>query len=247
MFQYRQALVRMRQGDSDRQIAAARIMGRRTAARLRELGTQHKWLDATVAMPDDEAIAAALAQPKRASTTVSSLETQRQKIQGWAEQGVSGVAIFAALQREQGWSGSYSAVRRILADIRSSEPPETSCRQDFAPGEACQVDFGAGPMLMHPDDKLRRTWAFVMTLCFSRHQYVEFVWDQSAATWLGCHRRAFEWFGAVPLRVTIDNAKCAITKACSKDPTVQRAYAECAEGYGFKIDPWDRPKTAQPG
>jgi hypothetical protein len=92
-------------------------------------------------------------------------------------------------------------------------------------------------MLMHPDDKLRRTWAFVMTLCFSRHQYVEFVWDQTVATWLGCHRRAFEWFGAVPARVTIDNAKCAITKACSKDPTVQRAYAECAEGYGFKIDP----------
>ena len=39
MFQYRQALVRMRQGDSDRQIAAARIMGRRTAARLREFCT----------------------------------------------------------------------------------------------------------------------------------------------------------------------------------------------------------------
>ena len=237
MFQYRQALVRMRQGDSDRQIAGARIMGRRTAARLRELGIEHHWLDIAGPMPADEAIAAALGQPKRASTTVSSLEAQRERIQSWAEQGVTGVAIFAALQREQGWSGSYSAVRRILADIRSSEPPETSCRLDFAPGEACQVDFGAGPMLMHPDGKLRRTWAFVMTLCFSRHQYVEFVWDQSAATWLGCHRRAFEWFGAVPERVIIDNAKCAITKACSKDPTVQRAYAECAEGYGFKIDP----------
>ncbi len=43
-----------------------------------------------------------------------------------------------------------------------------------------------------------------MTLCFSRHQYVEFVWDQTVATWLGCHRRAFEWFGAVPERVIID-------------------------------------------
>ncbi len=172
MFQYRQALVRMRQGDSDRQIAAARIMGRRTAARLRELGTEHHWLDVAGSMPADEAIAAALGQPKRASTTVSSLAAQRERIQGWAEQGVSGVAIFAALQREQGWSGSYSAVRRILADIRSAEPPETSCRLDFAPGEAVQVDFGAGPVLMHPDDKLRRTWAFVMTLCFSRHQYV---------------------------------------------------------------------------
>jgi hypothetical protein len=41
----------------------------------------------------------------------------------------------------------------------------------------------------------------------------------------------------VPRRVIIDNAKCAIVKACAHDPTVQRAYAECAEGYGFKIDP----------
>ena len=51
MFQYRQALVRMRQGDSDRQIAAARIMGRRTAARLRELGAHHHWLDVAGPMP----------------------------------------------------------------------------------------------------------------------------------------------------------------------------------------------------
>jgi transposase len=43
-----------------------------------------------------------------------------------------------------------------------------------------------------------------MTLCFSRHQYVEFVWDQMVATWLGCHRRAFEWFAAVPARVIYD-------------------------------------------
>lgn len=237
MFQYRQALVRMRQGDSDRQIAGARIVGRRVAARLRELGMQHHRLEATGPMPEDEAIAAALGQPKRASTTVSSLQAQRERIQAWAQQGVSGVAIFTALQREQGWSGSYSAVRRMLTDIRRGEPPETTCRLDFEPGDAAQVDFGAGPMLTHPDGKPRRTWAFVMTLCFSRHQYVEFVWDQTVATWLGCHRRAFEWFGAVPQRVIIDNAKCAIVKACAHDPTVQRAYAECAEGYSFKIDP----------
>ncbi|MDP1340765.1 DDE-type integrase/transposase/recombinase, partial [Klebsiella variicola] len=81
----------------------------------------------------------------------------------------------------------------------------------------------AGPKLRHPDGELRRTWAFVMTLCHSRHQYVEFVWDQTVATWLGCHRRAFEWFDAVPERLIIDNAKCAIIKACRYDPLVQRA------------------------
>lgn len=48
---------------------------------------------------------------------------------------------------------------------------------------------------------------------------------------------AFEWFGGVPRRVIIDNAKCAIIKACVTDPVVQRSYAECAESYGFRIDP----------
>ena len=67
--------------------------------------------------------------------------------------------------------------------------------------------------------------------------YGEFIWDQSVATWLSCHRRAFEWFNGVPKRVVIDNPKCAITKACYHDPDVQRAYAECAEGYGFLIAP----------
>jgi hypothetical protein len=36
-------------------------------------------------------------------------------------------------------------------------------------------------------------------------------------------------------------------KACAHDPLVQRAYAECAEGYGFKIDacpPHDPQKKA---
>ena len=37
MHHYRQALLRMRQGDSDRQIAAAKLMGRRAAAALRLL------------------------------------------------------------------------------------------------------------------------------------------------------------------------------------------------------------------
>ena len=57
-----------------------------------------------------------------------------------------------------------------------------------------------------------------------RHAYAEVVTDQKIATWLGCHRRAFEWFNGVPGRLTIDNPKCAITRACYHDPEVQRAY-----------------------
>jgi transposase len=236
MHHYRQALMRMRQGDSDRDIARSGLMCRANAAGLRTLAQAQGWLDAGTTPPDDEAIASALATPRRASTTVSSLEPLREQITAWYAQGVSGVVIHTALKREHGYTGSYSAVRRLLATLKREATPETTVRLAFAPGEAAQVDFGAGPMLADASGVVRRTWAFVMTLCFSRHQYVEFVWDQTVATWLGCHRRAFEWFAAVPERLIIDNAKCAITRACVHDPQVQRSYADCAEGYGFRID-----------
>ena len=213
MHHYRQALMRMRQGDSDREIAKSGLMGRRTAAALRALAGVRGWLDTASPLPEDAIIADALAAPKRASTTISRLEPRREQIAAWLGQGVSGVVIHTALKREHGYTGSYSAVRRMLATIKREMPPAATVRLVFGPGEAAQVDFGAGPMLLHPAGEVRRTWAFVMTLCFSRHRYVEFVWDQTVAIWLGCHRRAFEWFAAVPGRIIIDNAKCAITKA----------------------------------
>jgi transposase len=239
MFQYRQVLVRLRAGDSVREIARSGLMGRDKLAELRALAEQQGWLAGDADVPDDEAIQAALSgstTSRRASSTISSVEPYREMVKCWFTAGVQGRAIHAALKREHGFVGSYSAVVRMLQRLRGEIAPEVTVRLSFAPGEAAQVDFGAGPVLTHPDGKPRRTWAFVMTLCHSRHQYVEFVWDQSSATWLGCHRRAFEWFAGVPERVIIDNAKCAIVKACSHDPLVQRAYAECAEGYGFKID-----------
>ena len=32
-------------------------------------------------------------------------------------------------------------------------------------------------------------------------------------------------------------AQLLLRQTCQTDPLVQRAYAECAEGYGFRIDP----------
>ena len=140
--------------------------------------------------------------------------------------------------RNHGYTGSYSAVYRFLHQLVVDEVTDVPLRLEFKPGEAVQVDFGAGPPMtdVHTGE-IFKTWFFVMTLAWSRHQYAEFVRDQTVATWLGCHRRAFEWFGGVVRRVTIENAKCAITRACVYEPEVQRSYGECAEGYGFKIDP----------
>jgi len=104
MHHYRQALMRMRQGDSDRDIAKSGLMCRANAAGLRSLAQTQGWLDGAGVLPDDAVIAAALAAPKRASTTISSLECWRDQIAAWHAQGVSGVVILAALKREHGYT-----------------------------------------------------------------------------------------------------------------------------------------------
>jgi transposase len=156
---------------------------------------------------------------------------------------VEGAAIHQRLG-EQGFGGSLSALYRFLHRIDPPQPDAT-VRVETAPGAEAQVDFGyAGRMLDPESGRLRKAWAFVMTLSWSRHQYIEFVWDQRVATWLTLHRHAFEYFGGVPRRIKLDNLKAAITKACVDDPQVQQAYRECAEHYGFLIDPC-RPRTPE--
>ena len=238
MYQYRQVLVRMRQGDTDREIARSKLMGRRKASALREVARAQGWLEPSAPLPDDATLSQALSPvPTRPASCVSSLEGLRSVIEPWFDAGVQGTTIHAALVRNHGYRGSYSAVRRFLQQLGASRGPvDATCRLSFEPGEAAQVDFGAGPTIVDAmTGEVIKTWFFVMTLCWSRHQYVELVRDQTVATWLSCHRHAFEWFGGVPAKIIIDNAKCAITRACARDPEVQRSYAECAEGYGFKI------------
>jgi len=235
MYEYRHVLVRMRAGDSDRALARAGLMGRRKARKFRQVAEKQGWLEPSSSLPDEATLASAVGSERPRSSSTSLVEPHAEQVRRWWSEGIDGTTIHQALVRKYGFSGSYSSVRRFVQRLSRSQPRRTVIL-DFAPGEAAQVDFGAGPRLVDGGREIR-TWFFVMTLCWSRHQYAELVRDQKVATWLACHRRAFEFFSGVPERVIIDNAKCAITRACWREPEVQRAYAELAEGYGIKIDP----------
>lgn len=236
MYEYRQVIYRMRQGESDRGVAKAGLMGRRKAAQLRQLAKERGWLDKGP-LPEDRELAEQLERKPAVSASRSQVLPYAEDVERWFKNGIQGTTIHQALDRKYGFSGSYSSVRRYLVTLKQ-ENPEVTTILEFEPAEAAQVDFGKGPTIndVFSGEKFS-TWFFVMTLAFSRHQYAEIVTDQKVATWLGCHRRAFEFFGGVPQKIIIDNPKCAITKACFRDPVVQRAYGECAEGYGFIISP----------
>jgi transposase len=238
MYQYRHILVRMRLGESDRQIDAAGLMGRRTVAKMRKKAAKFGWLEPEQPLPSEQDLLAALQRPKSAKARAqSTLEPYRKAIEKWVGEGIRGTTIHQALKRKYAFAGSYSSVRRFIQGLSETNPQVTTVLE-FAPGEAAQVDFGKGPEIIDVHTgEVFKTWFFVMTLAWSRHQYAELVRDQSVETWMGCHRRSFEHFNGVPSRVIIDNPKCAITKACYHDPQVQRSYAESAEGYGFLISP----------
>jgi transposase len=111
-------------------------------------------------------------------------------------------------------------------------------RVETPPGSQAQVDFGYAGYAVDPaTGKPHKAWVFVMVLSWSRHLYAEVVFDQRVETWLVCHRHAFEFFGAAPRSIVLDNLKAAILHACAHDPVVQRSYRECALHYGFLIDP----------
>jgi len=227
----------MRMGQSDRAIAAAKLMGRLKCAELRSIADERGWLGSGP-LPDDAELAEVFGKNRDGNATHQSMSLPHEpQIQQWLDQGIPATTIHRALVEQLGFTGSYSSVRRMTQKLKSRHP-KTTCILDFAPGDAAQVDFGKGPTITDVfTGKVTRTWIFVMTLCFSRHMYAKMVVDQKVGTWLACHRRAFESFGGVLARLIIDNAKCAITRACFREPEVQRSYGELAEGYEFMISP----------
>ncbi|MEM5405612.1 hypothetical protein [Paraburkholderia unamae] len=161
LFEYRQVLVRMRQGDSDRDIARGGLMGRKKLTSVRREAQARGWLDPAQLLPDDTVIAGVFGRtPHLPSTCVSTVEPFREQIRGWLAAGVQGTTIHATLRRNHGYTGSYSAVRRMMVHLAAERGVAATTILEFAPADAVQVDFGAGPVIGVDGINLR-TWIFV--------------------------------------------------------------------------------------
>ena len=234
----REVIRRFRLKQHNMGIARELGISRTTVVRYKKIAGKRGWIEEGP-LPSLETLQKAMNEAEAISRPgpASPLEKYREKIIKLRKHKAEMRAIYEILKREDEYKGSYSSVRRF---IRKIEPlvPGACIRIETPPGEEAQVDFGYAGLLYDPvTERLRKAWVFVMTLCWSRHQYAEVVFDQKVDTWIGLHIRAFEFFGGVPKRIVIDNLKAAIVKACFHDPMVQRSYRELAEHYGFLISP----------
>lgn len=223
--------------------AIQRVTGlnRRTIMRYRRWAQQQGLLEPEHPLPALEEMQALLARTLPPAVpppqVVSGVEPYREVVCTLYQQQVAGTAILQRL-RECGYRGGLSSVYRFLHQLEPARPPVATVRVEREPGSEAQVDFGYAGLLRDPSSgALRRAWAFVMVLSYSRHQYVEFVFDQRVPTWVALHAHAFAFFGGVPGRVVLDNLKAGITRACFDDPQIQPTYRECAEHYGFLLAP----------
>ncbi|WP_422110656.1 IS21 family transposase [Burkholderia multivorans] len=132
--------------------------------------------------------------------------------------------------RAMGYDGGMTRLRAYLRSLKSIKAPEPLVRFETDPGQQMQVDW-----IVFRRGKLPLS-AFVATLGYSRASYVEFVTDERLPTLLGCHERAFDFFGGVPREVLYDNVKTVVIGRDAYGPGLHRyqpAFLDFAKHHGF--------------
>ena len=235
MYEYQAIISRLKEGQKARAIMRDRLAGRKKIAAILLVAQEQGWLKENVPIPDNSTLSGFF-ENKAKIKQESSVAIYHAEVEKWVAENIQASTIYQHLTNNFGFTGAYNSVQRFVKKIKNQQPPNLTVPLDFKIGEAVQVDFGQGPILF--DQRVNqkvKTWFFVMTLCWSRHQYAEIITHQDIETWLNCHKNSFEWFGGVPLRIIIDNPRCAITKACFHDPELQRSYECFAQEYKIII------------
>ncbi len=237
-------IYRLRSGQAERSIARDLGVSRLTVREYRERAEEHGFLAAEAPLPDPAAVAAVMGGARTPPAVASSVEPYRELVAGWLDEKMEMAAIHLRLVRDHGYTGGYSSVKRFAHRLQPPEP-KVVMRMETPPGAEAQVDFGAVGKLLDPDTgKERPAHCFVMTLSYSRHQYLEFTFEQGMPAWIRCHRNAFESFGGVVEAVVVDNLKAAVIKAQLEDPVLSTPYRRMAQQYGFLVHPC-RVRTPQ--
>jgi len=195
-------------------------------------------------LPDEQELIRKLRSLSRAPSlyetpAMDSISIYRDQISKWLEgEDITAKQIWRLLKEEHEVPVSYCSVKRYLRRGFNRETPMVTVRIETPPGQQAQVDFGYARLMYDPTtQRQRKTWAFIMTLSYSRHRFVRFVFRMDAPTWIDCHIRAFAFFQGVPASVILDNLKPGVLKPDIYDPTLNRAYADLERHYGFVADP----------
>ena len=240
MNEIQEVFYRHQKGMGQRAIARSLGMSRNTVKRLLNEGVK-LGLQGANSVEELEKIAfrvKALRQsPYRGKGSMQeSLQKEHEQIVAWKDSPHMTVTQMVRLFGNLGKKVSETSLRRYLKTHFPKEV-KTSIHLETEPGDQGQVDFAYVGMLKDMKGDLRKAYAFIMVLSYSRYRYVRFVFNQDIETWIESHKRAFEFFGGVPRTILLDNLKAGVTRPDFYDPVKNKTYGEMERHYGFIADP----------
>jgi transposase len=249
MWEVYEVLRRVHGGEAYRSVARGTGRSPKTVRRYVRLAQRLGWQPGTSQPPDEQLAARVVArlgtgsQDRCESATDARLLPCLDQLREWlavdqpTERGLTLTKVHNLLER-QGIDVSYISLYRFAHKHLDFGRSRTTVRvADCEPGELAEVDFGKLGLVSDPTTGKRRVLhALVVTLVFSRHQYVYVSHSQKLTDLIDGLEEAWAFFGGCSRRLVLDNLKAAVTKADRYDPFFQRTFEEYARYRGFTID-----------
>jgi transposase len=247
MIDVKEVLRRWSAGQSDRKIGREAGTDRKTVARYIAAATK-LGLERGADITDDvvhEVAQCVQARPLAApSDEWREIATHRERIERW----LAGDAetrplrlskIHTLLVRDHDLRASYDTLWRFAHDeLAWREKPSTVRVDDPPPAQEAQIDFGEmGFMVDAETGRRRKLWALVVTLPFSRYQFVWPTFRQTTEAVCEGLDRAWMFFGGIVATLIPDNTKAMIKDADALSPTLVDAFLDYVQARGIFVDP----------
>lgn len=249
MWEVYEILRRIHGGEAYRSVARGTGRSPKTVGRYVRLARKLGWQPGGSQAPDEQLAARVVARLRPGardagqSATEALLLPRLEQLREWlaidhpTERGLTLTKIHQLVER-QGIDVSYISLYRFAHKHFDFGRDRSTVRMaDCEPGELAEVDFGRLGLVGYPATGKRRVLhALIVTLVFSRHQYVYVSHSQKLTDLIDGLEEAWAFFGGCPRRVVLDNLKAAVTKADRYEPFFQRTFDEYARYRGFTID-----------
>jgi transposase len=246
MIDVKEVLRRWSAGQEDRRIGRESGVDRKTVARYTN-AAERLGLVRGRTLTDEEVHGVAQCVQSRplvaASIEWNEVAQHRERIELWLG-GDAGTRplrlskVHTLLVRDHGVRASYDTLRRFASQqLGWRKKTETVRVDDPPPGQEAQIDFGEMGRLVDNEGKLRKLWVLIVTLCFSRYQFVWPTFRQTTEAVCEGLDRAWWFFGAMSHSMIPDNMKAIIKTADALHPTLLDAFADYVQARGIFVDP----------
>ena len=243
MIDVREMLRRRSARQSVREVARATGFDRKTVSRYFAAAT-------SVAVPidrdptDDEVHALATLVQARPTVDATAewreVAAHRARVEAWLAQKrpLKLRKIHTLLHRDHGLAASYDTLRRFAIEELGWRRKVTTVRlAETAPGQVAQVDFGLMGLIVDTiTGRTRKLWVLVVTLAFSRFQFVWPSFEQTTEAVCEGLDAAWRFFDAMPEVLVPDNMSAMIARADELGPTFVAAFLDYIQARGLFVD-----------